>query len=371
MCKRLFFALFYVFLVLLFSLSIFASSPYDGISAKGAVLIEAESGTVVFEKNKDLAFPMASTTKIMTAIVAIENCPLSKRITIPKEATGIEGSSIYLQQGETLSVEELLYALMLESANDASVALAIASCGDLDSFVNLMNEKAVELGLESTHFDNPHGLDSDEHYTTAYELGLIARYAMKNPIFAEIVSTQKKAIPLNNGEGTRVLINHNKLLRSFEGANGIKTGFTKKCGRCLVSSALVDGVSMICVTLNAPNDWQDHKVMLEYGLSKYEGIELAEAGDYILELDVVNGQKSTILVTNHDSLSVTLPKDDISISAQLEINRLACAPISQGDLLGRIVFYNGEEQIGTLPLYALESVQSIDYKKSIFEKIFG
>lgn len=342
----------------------------NDISAKSAVLIEADSGLVVFEKNKDLLLPMASTTKIMSAIVAIEECPLDKIITIPAEATNIEGSSIYLKEGESLSVRELLYALLLESANDSAVALAYATCGNLEGFVNLMNEKAISLGLESTHFTNPHGLDDDEHYTTAYELGLIASYAMKNPVFKEIVSTYKATIPLNNGEGTRVLVNHNKLLRSFEGATGIKTGFTKKCGRCLVSSALVDGVSMICVTLNAPNDWQDHKNMLEYGFSKFECIDLADCGDYVLELDVINGQK-TALITNYDKLSVVLPRNNINISAKLEVNRLLCAPVKEGEYVGRVVFYNNDKEISHLPLYALEAVKDIKYKKSIFERIFG
>ncbi|MBQ7760573.1 MAG: D-alanyl-D-alanine carboxypeptidase [Clostridia bacterium] len=372
MYKKLCFALFCVFLSLSLCPCLLATDlESEDISAKGAVLIETESNTVVFEKNKDLVLPMASTTKIMTAIVAIENCSLDDIVTIPFEATNIEGSSIYLQQGERLSVRELLYALLLESANDSAVALAYATCGSLEDFVDLMNEKATQLGLESTHFTNPHGLDDEEHHTTAYELGLLSCYAMKNPIFREIVSTYKTTIPLNNGEGTRVLVNHNKLLRSFEGANGIKTGFTKKCGRCLVSSAEVDGVNMICVTLNAPNDWQDHKNMLEYGFSKYECIDLADSGDYVLELDVINGQKSTALVTNHDKLSVVLPKDSIDISARLEINRLLCAPVNQGDYVGRVVFYNSDKEIGILPLYALENVKDIRYKKSIFERIFG
>ena len=291
MYKKLCFALFCVFLSLFLSPCLLTkASDIGNVSAKGAVLIEADSGTVVFEKNKDLVLPMASTTKIMTAIVAIENCSLDEKFTIPLEATNIEGSSIYLKEGEILSCKELLYALMLESANDSAVALAYATCDSLEAFVSLMNEKANDLGLSSTHFTNPHGLDDDEHYTTPYELGIIATYAMKNPVFREIVGTYKTTIPLNNGEGTRVLVNHNKLLRSFEGVNGIKTGFTKKSGRCLVSSAEVDGVSMICVTLNAPNDWQNHKNMLEYGFSKYECIDLADSGYYILEIDVINGK---------------------------------------------------------------------------------
>lgn len=351
---------------------IFCTSAYAvDVSAKSAVLIEADSGDTVYEKNADIRMPMASTTKIMTAIVAIENCPLDKEVKITKESVGIEGSSIYLHEGETLTMEQLLYALLLSSANDASVAIATEVGGNLSAFVDMMNEKAKELGLCDTHFDNPHGLDSENHYTTSKDLSKIAAYAMKNPIFADIVSTYKKAIPLNDGEGTRVLVNHNKLLRLYDGAVGIKTGFTKKSGRCLVSCAEVDGVRMICVTLNAPNDWSDHRNMLDYGFSQYENISLADAGSYTLSLDVINGTKKKILCSNYYPVSVTLKKDGIDITASVEVNRFLCAPISQNDVVGQIVFYNNGQKIATADLYALEKADNITYKKSLFERIFS
>lgn len=365
--KRLYFSCCFLILVLAFSTSVLALD----LSSKGAVLIEADSGRVIYGENQDLVLPMASTTKIMTAITVLECCPLDMVVSIPKEAVGIEGSSIYLQEGEELTVEELLYALMLESANDVSVALAYATCGSVEDFVNLMNAKALQLGLESTSFENPHGLDSNEHYTTAKELGILASYAMKNPKFAEIVSTFKKTIPLNNGEGTRVLVNHNKLLRSYDGAIGIKTGFTKKTGRCLVSCAERDGVRLVAVTLNAPNDWQDHKKLLDYGFERLVSVDLAEKNDYILSLSVVNGTKENVLASNLEDFSITLDKDDINISAVLEYNRLLPAPISKGDYVGEIVFYNNDEKIGSLGLYAIESIKNITYKKSLLERLFG
>ncbi|MBO5338547.1 MAG: D-alanyl-D-alanine carboxypeptidase [Clostridia bacterium] len=360
----------YFALAILFAFASLLCPSYAlDISGKSAVLIEADSGEVIYEKNADIRLPMASTTKIMTGIIAIENCPLDEVVKIPKEAVGIEGSSIYLIEGEELTVRELLYALLLESANDASVALAIKTSGDVSEFADLMNRKADELCLENTHFTNPHGLDDDEHYTSASDLSKITAYAMKNPVFKEIVSTYKKTIPLNNGEGTRVLINHNKLLRSYNGSNGVKTGYTKHSGRCFVSSAQRDGVNLICVTLNAPNDWHDHSALLDYGFEKYESVDLAEAGDYLLELNVIDGKKSTVLVSNTEPLSVTLKKDNINISAKAEYNRLLSAPISKGDTIGRIVFYNNDEKIGAIDLVALENINEINYK-NFFERLF-
>ena len=365
--RKALFLLFLVFMCLVLSFSALAVD----ISAKSAVLIEMQSKDTVFEKSCDTVLPMASTTKIMTAIVVIESCPLDKIVTIEPCMTGVEGSSIYLKVGEQLTVKELLYALMLESANDAATALAYTVGGSIEGFASMMNAKAQSLGLKNTNFENPHGLDSENHYTTARDLGLLACYAMKNKEFADIVSTRKITIPLNNGEGTRVLVNHNRLLRTYDGAIGIKTGYTKRCGRCLVSSAVRDGVELVCVTLNAPNDWLDHQKMLDYGFEQYVNLKLADAGDYVIELNAVNGQKGTFKATNSQNLSVTLKRSNVDISAVFELNRLICAPIHKGDLVGNIVFYNNGIEIGKLPIVSLETVKNKEYKKSFFERIFG
>ena len=366
MCKKT--SIFLAFLCLLssFSLPIYAMDT----SAKGAVLIEGDSGKIIYEKNAYTPLPMASTTKIMTGIVVIENCNnLDKKYKIPSQAIGTEGSSIYLKDGEELTIRELLYALLLESANDASVALAILTSSSVDCFVEKMNEKACELGLKSTHFENPHGLDSENHYSSAYDLAILARYALKNPVFSEIVATKKMTIPLDNGSGTRVLINHNKLLRLYEGANGVKTGYTKRTGRCLVSSSIKNGVWLIAVTLNDPNDWKDHTALFNLGYEQYASVNLANKNDYLIELPLQNGKKSTALCTNLEPLSVTLKKDDINISARLEYNRPIFAPISKGDVIGRIVFYNNNEKIGSLDLVSIEEIKNIDYK-NFFERLF-
>ena len=201
------------------------------LSAQSALLLEAENGGVVYEKNAHTRLPMASTTKIMTALVALELASPNTVILTDGRAVGTEGSSIYLCEGEELTLEELLYALMLESANDAAVAIAIGVCGSEEAFVDEMNRRAASLGLSNTHFANPHGLDAETHYTTAYELAVIARAALQNPLLKTIVSTRKTTIPHQNTDGVRLLINHNKMLRLYDGCIGVKTGYTQKSGR--------------------------------------------------------------------------------------------------------------------------------------------
>ena len=369
MLKKTSYIYFSVAILVIFC-SFFTYSSALNVSGKSAILIEADSGEVVYEKNADLRLPMASTTKIMTGIIAIENNNLNDIVKIPLVSVGIEGSSIYLKEGESLTVRQLLEALLLESANDASVALAHKTAGDVSHFAELMNEKATELGLENTHFTNPHGLDDKEHYTTASDLATITKYAMQNPVFAEIVSTKKSTIPLNDGEGTRVLINHNKLLRSYKGANGVKTGYTKRCGRCFVSSAEVDGVKLICVTLNAPNDWHDHTILLDYGFSLYKSYNLADSEDYLIELDVKNGEKNTVLVSNDKAFKITLKKESHDFSADLEYNPGLSAPITKGQTLGKIIFYDNGEKIGEIDLKSQENIKEKNHK-NFFERLFS
>ena len=244
--------------VLLFSCRVGA------VSAQKAILMDAQTGRVLFEKSPDSRSLIASTTKIMTALVVCEQCNVLDRVRIPKEAVGIEGSSMYLKEGEVLTVQDLLYGLMLHSGNDAAVALAIYCGGTVEGFAQLMNDKARLLGLDGTHFENPNGLDSPEHYSTARDLAVLTAYAMENPIFAKTVSTKTVRI------GQRSLTNHNKLLWRVEGADGVKTGYTKAAGRILVSSASRNGRRLVCVTINDGNDWADHKKLLEDGFSRYQ-----------------------------------------------------------------------------------------------------
>ena len=213
-----------------------AEPATPGVSASAAILMEAESGTVVFEKNADEMRSMASTTKIMTGLLALETEDPQTLVTVSPKAVGVEGSSVYLYQNEQLTVEDLVYAVMLESANDAAAAVAIHVAGSIEAFAELMNRKAESLGMTHTHFSNPHGLDAADHYTTARDLATLARYALQNEEFRTVVSTKRRVIPLRGNEGARLLLNHNRLLRSYSGAIGVKTGFTKKSGRCLPPS---------------------------------------------------------------------------------------------------------------------------------------
>lgn len=340
---------------------VFPASAAPSVSAKSAVLIEAESGRVLYQHNAFLRLPMASTTKIMTAIVAIESGDTKRTVTVSPDAVGIEGSSVYLYPGEQLTMEELLYALLLESANDAATAIAIAVAGSVEGFSQKMNEKAESLGLAATHFTNPHGLDDEAHYTTAYDLAVLSAYALKNEIFRTICATTRKTIPLKGNEGTRVLVNHNKMLTRYKGAIGVKTGFTKRSGRCLVSAAERDGLTLIAVTLGAPDDWRDHTAMLDFGFENYQSVLLAEKGGLVLPLSVVGGSTASVLVANTESARAILGRDHDAITYRIEAPQMLYAPVASGATVGRVVWMCDGEEIGTSPLVTINTVA---YKKA-------
>ncbi len=341
------------------------------VSAKGAVLIEAESREILFEKNAHLPMGMASTTKIMTALVALESMDPDTLVTIPKEAVGIEGSSIYLIEGEQLTLCELLYALLLSSANDAATAIAIAVGGSEEAFCAQMNQRARELGLQSTRFENPHGLYHEDHYTTAYELAVIAAHALSIPLFREIVSTYTKKIHHDGIPNVRLLCNHNKLLRSYEGAIGVKTGFTKKTGRTLVSAAERDGMTLIAVTLDAPNDWRDHTAMLDFGFASYESVTVAPAGALRIPFPVVGGKRSEVALTNEEALTMILPKGHDAPTVRVQAyGRFLFAPVSEGEAVGRITASVKDRSVSS-DLRTAESVEVLPKKKRFPFSLFG
>lgn len=325
-------------------------------SAKAAILIEASTGNSIYEHNADVRLPMASTTKIMTALIAIESCKMDEMVTVASGAVGIEGSSVYLQAGENLSMEDLLHALMLESANDAAVAIAIEVAGSIEAFADMMNERAAQLGLTNTHFTNPHGLDNENHYTTARDLALLTAYAMQNEEFVKIVSTYKHTIPLPGKNGVRLLLNHNRLLRASNEIIGVKTGFTKKSGRCLVTAARRDGVTVIAVTLSDPNDWRDHLAMLKYGLDSYECRTLADVGELSFVAPVVGGDRGFVVIENEEPITICMPVDAPRPRRVVYMNHFYYAPISAGDVLGTVEFYDGEDLIFKVPLIAKTDV---------------
>ena len=337
-------------------------------SAHSAALYQPEINDFLYLKNADERLPMASTTKIMTALVAIEHCDFSETVEIDDSAIGIEGSSAYLKNGDVMTMEELLYALLLQSANDAAVAIACHIGGDVEGFSALMNEKAKELGLLDTHFTNPHGLDHKDHYTTAKELAIIAAEALKNPDFKRIVSTYKKSFITE--ERSRTYVNHNKLLRLYDGCIGVKTGFTKKSGRCLVGAAEKDGLQFISVTLDAPSDWADHKAMLNYGYESLERICFAQSLDHVYKLPVIDGENQWLLAANTEGADMILPRGEHTVDEHIRLVRYAIAPICRGDTLGEIIYTVDGKEAARLPIIATESVNKTE-RHSFFSKIIS
>lgn len=339
------------------------------VTAARSVLIEAKSGLVLFGNREYEKSGMASTTKIMTALVVLNILPLDTVCTIPKEAVGVEGSSIYLVEGEKLTVEELLYGLLLASGNDCAVALALACSGSLDAFVDDMNKTAQELGLKDTRFTNPHGLSDENHYTSAYSLALLTAEALKNDTFREIVSTKKKQITYDGTPNQRWLTNHNKLLFSYEGMTGVKTGYTKATGRCLVTAAERDGVELVAVTLNDGNDWASHRNMLDYGFSQYKSVVLAEKGSVSSAVPVVGGKAQFVNAINTEKVSAVIKKSS-GYTYKLVMPHFLYAPVNSGDMAGYAEYFDDNGVLFyRIPLIAAESVEI--KKLSFFEKIFG
>ena len=329
----------------LLCLSASAEEVTPSVSAKSAILIDASDGRVIFEKNARVRMPMASTTKIMTALIALEKGNEGDTVIIPPEATGVEGSSVYLRAGERFTLGELVYAVMLASANDAATAVAIHIGGSVAGFADMMNRRAGELGLSDTHFENPHGLDAEGHYTSAFDLARLATYALKNEAFLRVVSTVRYRISGTGAESARWLVNHNRMLRSYPGAIGVKTGFTKRCGRCLVSAAERGGLRLVCVTLSAPDDWNDHTRLLDYGFEFYRAYTFGKAGEVFWSPPVVSDEAGQAeLVLEHD-LTATILRYGGEIEKVVEAPRFLWKLPKEGEALGRVIFYRNGKKV--------------------------
>ncbi|GIN73470.1 D-alanyl-D-alanine carboxypeptidase DacB [Bacillus sp. J14TS2] len=277
------------------------------VSASAAVLIEQETGRVLFEHNANETHRIASITKVMTAILAIESGKMDETTTVSKRAVYTEGSSVYLQQGEKIKLEDLVYGLMLRSGNDAATAIAEQVGGSVEGFVFLMNQKAAEIGMTHTMFANPHGLDDhEEHYSTAYDMALLTRYAMMNPTFEEISGT--KSYTLKRENGAHKWKNKNRLLtEKYEYCTGGKTGFTKRAGRTLISTATKDNKDLIAVTLDAPDDWTDHISMYEHGFKTYSPKTILPKGSLSLNIAGMEGKKFLL----QDSIVYPLSEEEV------------------------------------------------------------
>ncbi len=335
------------------------ASALPEISARAAIVIDGVTGQVLWGRNIHTRLPQASTTKMMTGIVALERGNLSDTVVVSKRSSDIAGSSIYLEPGERLTFEQLLYGVMLNSGNDASNAVAEYVGGSADRFVGLMNDKAKALGLKNTHYTNPHGLPSDDHYSSVYDMAMIARYALSNPEFAKIATTKSFEAPGNGRIERRVLVNHNKLLRYFPGAYGGKTGYTSVAGRCFVGSAKRDGRYVIEALLDAPQMWEDAEALLNHGIDDFKSQTVAKAGTAIGKVDVLGGRASQVSAILPQDVSVTIgPGMKGAVSTSYELASDLKAPIKEGQTIGSFHVKQGEKQLASFPLTAASAVSA-------------
>lgn len=295
-----------IFLILLF---MYIQNAY-GMSAESAILIDADSGRILYEHNAFEKRGIASTTKIMTALVVIEQCNLKDMVTVSYNAATTEGSSMYLKPNEKLTVEDLLYGLMLNSGNDAATALAEHTSGNVEEFSKLMNEKAKEIGMKNSSFSNPHGLDNENHYSTAYDMALLTKYAIQNETFKTIVGTKTKIVETSANEKHKYLTNHNKLLSMYEWCKGVKTGFTKKCGRCLISYAEKNDVKLIAITLNAPDDWNDHIGLYNEFFESYKRYNIVNTNDYVCTVNINGSNEKNMKLYSCKAINLTLTDEE-------------------------------------------------------------
>ena len=317
------------------------------VSAKGAVLMEAETGEVLWEQNADEPMLIASTTKIMTALVALERCELDQIVTVDPAWTGVEGSSMYLKPGQTLTMRDLLYGLMLASGNDAAVALACVTAGSVEAFAELMNEKAAALGCENTHFSNANGLDAPDHYASARDLALIARGAIQRDDFRRIVSARSYTV------GENIYVNHNRLLTECEGVFGVKTGYTMAAGRTLVTACEREGLTLICVTLSDPDDWEDHKALYDWAYGEYARDDVLAGLSW--SVPVIGGTAEYVTVASVEGLSV-FHRDGDKIEVRYELPAFVYAEVEAGDRAGQAVAYVNGRAAGRAELVYIQNV---------------
>ena len=331
----------------------FLNTRVSAYSARYAILLDADTGRILYQQSPNEKALIASTTKIMTALIVCEQCNVLDRVRIPREAVGIEGSSMYLQEGEVLTVQELLYGMMLRSGNDAATALAIYCGGTVSGFTQLMNDKAHRLKLTNTHFENPHGLDAPEHYSSAADLAALTAVAMRNPIFRKTVSTRQLTV------GNRTLRNHNKLLWRFDGADGVKTGYTR------------DGRRLIAVTINAPDDWNDHCSLLTMGFSNYRETELVKSGTGLGYAEVAGGMEGTVELLAASDFSYALAEGEV-VTYERRDSGFVYAPTVCGQDAGYVYVLIDGNTVGKIPVVYGATIEQQPYKqRSILQRLLG
>lgn len=351
---------------------IFASDIYS--PAKGMVVLEGNTNTILYGKNENDSLPMASTTKIVTAILAIENCKdLDEKFLVSDKAVGIEGTSIYLKSGEKLSMRELLYGLMLASGNDCAVAIA-EYFGSEEIFVEMMNNFACGLGLNNTHFANPHGLDADKHYTSAYDLAVMTSYALKNPIFKDIASTERMVIEKNDVYQARYLKHKNRLLFTDDNCVGVKTGFTDNAGRCLVHAHEENGMQLISVVLNCQPMFEECDRLTNLALQNYTMKEFVKPYNFVSNIELSDSDKSEIGVITVKGFSAPILKsEEDKYDVKYILPERLVAPIKLNQGVGSVQVTYGDDIIFESELITIEGAKNNDMKylfDSIIDKWF-
>ena len=347
-----------------------AEAPQNG--AKAYVLMEATTGRILAEKNAQEALPMASTTKIMTAILAIEKGDPEEIVTVPQECQGIEGTSVYLRGGETLTLRELVCGLMLASGNDAAETIAHHIGGSLTGFAEMMNEKAKEIGAKNTNFITPHGLPCEGHYTTAEDLARIASYAMQNETFRKIVSTASMDLPADEDSPARYLRNKNRLLWQYEGGNGIKTGYTDAAGKCLVGGAEREGMQLVSVVLNDRSMFPDSMELLDYGFAEYSMQRISEKNTALGSINIQNSMQKSVNFYAEEDICLPLRADEGNmIEKRIIVPDVLEAPFSARTEVGSLEVYFGGERIREIPLYTETGAEELNFWQKMKEKIIG
>lgn len=350
------------FAILLILVVMMVYCPVSHAESGAFLVMDGRTLSVLEEENSSMPLPMASTTKVMTALVVLETVSLGEIVRIPAEAVGVEGSSLYIKTGETYTVEQLLYALMLRSANDCAVALAIHAGGSVEAFVDMMNRRAFELGLKNTHFENPNGLSAKGHHTTAYELALIMAEAMKQENFRKITSATRYTI------NDQVIVNHNKLLSLYSGCIGGKTGYTMEAGRCLVTVAQREGAPLICVTLGRRDDWNIHTAAYEKWFSALETVTLAEKNCFYTDLPVAGG--GTVRAYNCDRVTANLFAYDGTVKTVVKAGPFVYGNKAAGDVAGTVEYWYRDVKISESPLLLEQAVETPLKKELFITRIF-
>ena len=329
------------------------------VSAKSAIVLEAKSGRVVYEKNGYDVLPMASTTKIMSTVIALESdIDLDEYFTVDSDAIRVEGSSMGLQEGDRVTLRTLCYGMMLPSGNDAANATAVRVAGSVEAFVDMMNDKAKELGLENTSFVTPSGLDdyTDDHYSTAYDMAVLTSYAVKNPLFREICSSKNVELEYGNPPYKRWLANNNKLLRYCDGVYGVKTGFTDDAGRCLVSSCERDGMTVVCVVLNCGPMFEESSALLEQAFKDYHLVDLTSGYAFKNEVAVNEGRESSVKIGTFGNYYYPLKNSELKkVKYNYKVPNSLEAPVEKGQEIGEVKIFIYNDYHFSEKIYTMES----------------